>query len=66
MEKKESTKSTVTILKTKSYADHKIVLPLDAQRTEKFNKGEKIEVSEEELTLIKSTGNCRWLEVKIG
>ena len=60
MAKKESIESTVTISKEKSYKDHKIILPIDAERTAKFNKGETIEVTEEELKTIKG----RWLEVK--
>ena len=60
MAKKESIESTVTIQKEKSYLNHTVILPIDAERTEKFNRGEAIEVTQEELKTIKG----RWLEVK--
>ena len=60
MAKKETTQSYVTISKEKSYDKHKVILNLDAERTEKFNKGEKIEVTEQELNTI---GKHRWVEV---
>lgn len=61
MAKKESTQSTVTIFKSKSHSEHKIILPIDAERQDKFNSGQSIEVTTEELEAI---GKHRWLEVK--
>ena len=59
MEKKKEIKSGLTISK-KGYEEHKILINLDPERDAKFNKGEKIEVTEKELNLI---GKHRWLEV---
>lgn len=59
MAKKQEQKSTVTISKNPSYDKHKLRLTgLDLDRSIKFNKGEKIEVTLEELNAI---GRHRWL-----
>jgi len=63
MEEKKPVKSGIVISKSKSYAEHKISLKLDKERTGKFNKGEKITVTKEEL---KTIGKHRWLEVGNG
>ena len=60
MEEKKPVKSGIVISKSKSYEVHKISLGLDKERTIKFNKGEKITVTKEELETI---GEHRWLEV---
>jgi len=62
--KSKEVKSGVTISKNPSYDQHKLRLPgLDLARVIKFNKGEKITITEEEL---KAIGRHRWLEVKNG
>lgn len=61
MAKKKEEKSFVTISKNPAYDKHKIIIGLDADRTAKFNKGEKIEITEEEFENI---GRHRWLEVE--
>ena len=53
----------ITISKAKSYKDHKIILGLDKEREKKFNKGDKITVTQEELETI---GKYRWMEMKNG
>ena len=63
MEEKKPVKSGIVISKSKSYEVHKIVLGLDKERTIKFNKGEKITITKEELETI---GEHRWLEVSNG
>ena len=64
MEKeKKELKSTVTICKNKGYSFHKIILPLDKDRSDDFNKMKNIEVTKEEL---KAIGEHRWLEIKNG
>lgn len=64
MTEKKPVKSGIVISKSKSYGiEHKIVLGLDKEKTEKFNKGEKITVTKEELETI---GKHRWLEVSNG
>ena len=63
MAKKESTQLTVIISKEKSWTN-RIILPLDKERLTKFNKGEDIEVTEEELKSILDNNVARWLEVK--
>ena len=61
MAKKKQEKSELLISKSKSYGkEHFIKLGLDKEREKKFNKGEKIPVTEEELNAI---GKHRWLEV---
>jgi len=65
MEEKKPVKSGIVISKSKSYEVHKISLDkyVDKERTIKFNKGEKITVTKEEL---KTIGEHRWLEVENG
>jgi len=57
---KERKELTITISKEPSYDKHKLVMHLDLDRTIKFNKGEKIEVTQSELDAI---GLHRWLIV---
>ena len=54
----EKKKTGLTISKAKSYSEHKCKLGLDKEREKKFNKGEKITVTKQEL---KSIGEHRWL-----
>jgi len=63
MEKKKEIKSALTISKAKGYEMHKCLVNLDPERDAKFNSGNEIEVTKEELEAI---GNHRWLEVKSG
>ena len=63
MEKKKEIKSTLTISKAKGYEKHKVLINLDQERDAKFNSGDKIEITEEEL---KTIGLHRWLEVERG
>ena len=58
MAKSKDTKSTISISKSPAYDKHKLVMHLDLDRTIKFNKGEQIQVSQEELDAI---GLHRWL-----
>ena len=62
MEEKKPVKSGIVISKSKSYEVHKISLDkyVDKERTIKFNKGEKITVTKDELETIRK---YRWLEV---
>ena len=57
---KEQKELTTTISKSPSYDKHKLIMHLDLDRTIKFNKGEKIEVTQSELDTI---GRHRWLIV---
>ena len=57
---KEEKELTITISREPSYDKHKLVMHLDLNRTIKFNKGEKIEVTQEELDAM---GLHRWLIV---
>ena len=62
MEKKKEIESFVTISKNPSYDKHKCRTEgLDIDRVIKFNKGEKIQVSQKELDVI---GLHRWLIVE--
>lgn len=63
MAKQKEEQSTLTICKTPGWENHKIILEgIEQDRTDKFNKGESISVTEEEL---KAIGKIhRWLEVK--
>ena len=61
MAKKQLTESTLLISRIEEYADCKISINLDPERDIKFNAGEKIKVTEEEL---KQIGNHRWLIVE--
>lgn len=57
--KKKEEQSTVTISKNPSYDKHKLRTEgLDIDRSIKFNKGEKIQVTQDELNVI---GLHRWL-----
>ena len=58
----EQKESTLTISKDPSYDKHKLILKgLGLDRVIKFNKGEEIQVTQEELETI---GLHRWLIVK--
>ena len=57
---KEEKELTITISREPSYDKHKLVMHLDLNRTIKFNKGEKIEVTQEELDTM---GLHRWIIV---
>lgn len=61
--KKEDTEQLYIIWKKENYSDQKVVMPIDIERTKKFNDNEKIEVTATELNEI---GYHRWLvsEVK--
>jgi hypothetical protein len=48
------------IKKTEPYKDKKIILNLDIERVESFNKGEEIEITPDEFEKI---GIQRWLEI---
>ena len=66
MEEKKPVKSGIVIFRSKSYDVHKISLGkfgIDKERTKKFNKGEKITVTKDEL---KTIGEHRWLDVGNG
>jgi len=63
MIEKKPVKSGIVISKSKAYDVHKISLGLDKERTIKFNKGEKITVTKDEL---KTIGDRKWLEVGNG
>ena len=59
---KERKELTITISKNPSYDKHKLRTDgLDIDRAIKFNKGEKIQVTEKELEVI---GLHRWLIVE--
>ena len=56
---KEIITSGIVISKAPNYTGHKVLLAgIDEDRSVKFNAGEKIEVSQEELNAI---GEHRWL-----
>ena len=57
---KEEKELIIIISREPSYDKHKLVMHLDLDRTIKFNKGEKIEVTQEELDVM---GLHRWLIV---
>jgi hypothetical protein len=62
MAKKTETESTITISKNPAYDKHKLRTEgLDIDRVIKFNKFEKIEVTQKELDAI---GLHRWLIVE--
>ena len=62
MAKKEESELTITILKNPAYDKHKCRTEgLDIDRVIKFNKGEKIQVSQKELDAI---GIHRWLIIE--
>ena len=58
----EQKESTITISKDLSYDKHKLILKgLGLDKVLKFNKGEEIQVTQEELETI---GKHRWLIIK--
>jgi len=59
---KEEKELTITISRSPGYdsKEHKLIMHLDLDRTIKFNKGEKIEVTQSELDAM---GLHRWLIV---
>ena len=57
---KEEKELTITISREPSYDKHKLIMHLDLNRTIKFNKGEKIEVTQSELDAM---GLHRWIIV---
>ena len=60
---KEEKELTITISREPSYDKHKLVMHLDLDRTIKFNKGEKIEVTQAELDELGSPKPHRWVIV---
>ena len=63
MTKKKKEKLKLIISKKSGWLNHKILINLGKERDELFNKGEKVEVTKEEL---KTIGKHRWLEVESG
>ena len=63
MTKKKKEKLKLIISKKPGWSDHKCLTNLDKERDKLFNKGVKIEVTEQEL---KTIGKHRWLEVESG
>jgi hypothetical protein len=61
MAKKQDTLSPLTIYLNPNYLGQKILVNLDEIRNIKFNAGEKVEITEQEL---KEIGNHRWLIVE--
>lgn len=60
---KQDTGLTYRISKASGWKDMRVILPIEKEREDKFNKMEVIEISLEEL---KAIGQHRWLEVQDG